>query len=325
MHPVITSLLEGIDYFGKIKVEEKNSCLFFKEAKVSQAQIAHIPARLLFDSTGIRLLKKFKIKETKDEMKIYSCEILPNSHILVAIFSEDKVNIRNIPVSNKPYDLTVLDSNLIAVSYGDLMEIMNIIDNNVQAKVGFDSPCWGISYQNRKIYIKVDDEGIVELDVSGNRLRTIGGKFAEAGWIFHITTTKNRIYCTDFVEDAVYFCSMTGEDIWTFTEQSLVNARGISADGDQNVFVVGRKTNSLVMIQHDGKVSKTLLTDCIDDQVSVNYNTDIKLLLICNNILEKYFYIVLPGNRVSKWNGNMADFKQNGFIHFCLGQCNHVS
>ncbi|VDH94964.1 Hypothetical predicted protein [Mytilus galloprovincialis] len=104
---------------------------------------------------------------------------------------------------------------------------MNIIDNNVQTKVIFDSSCSRISYQNRKIYIKVDNEGTVELDVSGNRLRTIGGKFAEAGWIFHITTTKNRICCTDFEKDAVYCCSMRGEDIWTFTEQSLVNARGI--------------------------------------------------------------------------------------------------
>ncbi|VDI74718.1 Hypothetical predicted protein, partial [Mytilus galloprovincialis] len=75
---------------------------------------------------------------------------------------------------------------------------------------------------------------------------------------------------------------MTGEDIWTFTEQSLVNTRGISADGDENVFVVGRETNSLIMIQHDGKVSKTLLTDGLDDSVSVHYNKDIKLLLICN-------------------------------------------
>ncbi|VDI09069.1 Hypothetical predicted protein [Mytilus galloprovincialis] len=244
-----------------------------------------MPVRLLFDSTGIRLRKKFKIKETEDEIKIYGCEILPNSHILIAIFSEDKVimeysddgrHIRDILVSDKPYDLAVIDSNIIAFSYDDFMEIINITDNNVHAKVTFDSPCWGISYQNRKIYIKVDNEGTVELDVSGNRLRTIGGKFAEAGWIFHITTTKNRIYCTDFGKEAVYCCSMTGEDIWTFSDQSLVNARGISADTDEDGFVVGRETNGLIMIQHDGKVSKTLLTEGLDDPVYVHYNKDKK-------------------------------------------------
>ncbi|XP_052061989.1 uncharacterized protein LOC127702035 [Mytilus californianus] len=300
MHPVITSLLEGIDNFGKIKVEEKNFSLPFKEAKIVQAQIVHTPVRLLFDSTGIRLRKKFKIKETKDETKVYGCVILPNSHILVAIYSEDKVimeysddgrHIRDISVSDKPYDLAVIDSYLIAVSYDDFMEIMNIIDNNAQAKVNFGSPCWGISYQNRKIYIKVDEEGIVELDLLGNRLRTIGGKFAEAGWIFHITTTKDRIYCTDFEKDAVYCCCMTGEDIWTFTDESLSNARGISADGDENVFVVGRESNSLMMIQHDGKVVKTLLTesDCLNDPVGVHYNKDKQLLLICNQYTGEVF------------------------------------
>ncbi|VDI39102.1 Hypothetical predicted protein, partial [Mytilus galloprovincialis] len=77
---------------------------------------------------------------------------------------------------------------------------------------------------------------------------------------------------------------MTGEDIWTFTDQSIVNAKGISADVDENVFVVGRETNSLIIIQHDGKVSycKTLLTksDGLDNPVPIHYNRDKKLLLV---------------------------------------------
>ncbi|VDI37368.1 Hypothetical predicted protein [Mytilus galloprovincialis] len=96
-------------------------------------------------------------------MRIYGCEILPNSNILITIYSEDKViieysddgrHIRDITVSDKPYDLAVIDTNLIAVSYDDFMEIMSITDNNVHSKVTFDSPCWGISYQNRNNYIR---------------------------------------------------------------------------------------------------------------------------------------------------------------------------
>ncbi|VDI09064.1 Hypothetical predicted protein [Mytilus galloprovincialis] len=97
------------------------------------------------------------------------------------------------------------------------------------------------------------------MDMSGKRLRTIGGKYAEGG-IYHITTTHDRIYCTNIYQNLVYCCSMTGEDIWTFTVQSLVNPRGISADGDQNVFVVGLSSKNLMMIQHDGKDSKMLLS-----------------------------------------------------------------
>ncbi|CAG2228335.1 unnamed protein product [Mytilus edulis] len=154
-------------------------------------------------------------------------------------YSVDGRHIRDIPVSDKPFDLAIIDSDNIAVSYeNNGMEILNINNKMVHAKVTFEYGCFGISYQNGNIYILVCNKGIVEMDVSGKRLRTIGGKYA-------------KVYC----------CSMMGEDIWTFTDQSLVDPRGLSADGDGNVFVVGSDSNNLMMIQHDGKVSKTLLTE----------------------------------------------------------------
>ncbi|XP_071172324.1 E3 ubiquitin-protein ligase TRIM45-like [Mytilus edulis] len=304
IHQGIASLLENVDNFGKVEVEETTLNLPFKEAKVDQAQIVHTPIGQSFDRTRLQLRQKFKIKDKKNRMNVRGCGVLPNSHVLIVDYhgnkvimeySDDGKHIRDIPVSGKPFDLATLDSGRIAVSYGgNTMEILNINNKMVHAKVTFRSSCWGISYQNGHIYIIVTYEGIVEMDMSGKILRTIGGKYAQGG-IFHITTTNDRIYCTDYYKKLVHCCSMTGEDIWTFTDQALVDARGISADVDQNVFIVDTSSNNLMMIQHDGKVSKTLLTesDGLDKPVPVHYNRDKKLLLVCNVKGDAFLYSVI--------------------------------
>ncbi|VDI33204.1 Hypothetical predicted protein [Mytilus galloprovincialis] len=304
IHKGITSLLENVDRFGKIKVEENTFSLPFKDAKVDQAQIVHIPTGQSFDRTSLQLRQKFQIKDKNNYTNLRGCWILPKSHLLIADYYGDKVimeykddgrHIRDIPVSDQPFDLAIIDSDRIAVSYfGNNMEILNINNKTVLAKVSFESGCYGISYQNGNIYISVVHEGIVEMDVSGKRLRTIGGKYAKGG-MYHLTTTHDRIYCTNIDQNLVYCCSMMGEDIWTFTNQSLNDPRGISADGDQNVFVVGLSSNNLMMIQHDGKDSKMLLSksDGLNKPVSVHYNRDKKLLLVCNVKGDAFLYSVI--------------------------------
>ncbi|VDH94963.1 Hypothetical predicted protein [Mytilus galloprovincialis] len=305
IHQEITSLLENVDNFGKVKVEENIIKLPFKDAKVDQAQIVHKPTGQSFDRTRLQLRQKFKIKDNENIINVRGCGILPNSHLLIVNCYENKViieysvdgrYIRNIPVSDKPFDLAIIDSERMAVSYGrnHYMEILNINNKTVLAKVTFEWSCYGISYQNGNIYMLVFNVGIVEMDMSGKRLRTIGGKYAGGG-IFYITTTNDRIYCTDCDNKLVYCCSMTGEDIWTFTDQALVDARGISADVDQNVFIVDTPSNNLMMIQHDGNESKMLLSksDGLDKPVPVHYNRDKKLLLVCNVNGDAFLYSVI--------------------------------
>ncbi|VDI09067.1 Hypothetical predicted protein [Mytilus galloprovincialis] len=305
IHQEITSLLQNVDNFGKVKVEENTISFPFKDAKVDQAQIEHTPIGQSFDRTRLQLRQNFQIKYKNNKTNVRGCGILPNSHSLIADYNGDKVimeysddgrQIRDIPVSYKPFDFAIIDSDRIAVSYGGnyYMEILNINNKMVLAKVSFKWNCRGISYQNGHIYIIVTYEGIVEIDMLGKRLRTIGGKYARRD-ICHITTSNDRIYCTDFAESAVYCCSMTGEDIWTFTDQSLGNARGISADGDENLFVAGQFSNKLMMIQHDGKVSKILLSesDGLYYPVPVHYNRDKKLLLVCNVKGDAFLYSVI--------------------------------
>ncbi|XP_071172202.1 uncharacterized protein [Mytilus edulis] len=215
IHQGITSLLENVDNFGKVKVEETPLNLPLKEAKVDQAQIIHIPTGQSFDRTRLQLQQKFKIKDKNNNTNVRGCGILPNNHLLIADFnnkntamieySDDGRHIRDIPVSYQPFDLAIIDSDRMAVSYGPKqnMEILNINNKTVHTKVTFEWGCYGISYQKGNIYILVVNEGIVEMNMSGKRLRTIGGKYADA-CIYYITTTNDRIYCTHSDENLVF-------------------------------------------------------------------------------------------------------------------------
>lgn len=53
---------------------------------------------------------------------------------------------------------------------------------------------------------------------------------------------------------------MDGEEIWVHKVQSLVQHTCITVDDDKNVFIVGEASNSLIVIQHNGKSGRTLLS-----------------------------------------------------------------
>ncbi|CAG2229594.1 unnamed protein product [Mytilus edulis] len=103
------------------------------EAKVDQAQIQLRVAEMrTIKNIRLKLKKRFEVN-TKGFMTYLSgCTMLSNGNVLIANYwgrkvlmeySEDGKPIRDIPCSNSPFDFTVIDSNRIAVTYGNSEEI----------------------------------------------------------------------------------------------------------------------------------------------------------------------------------------------------------
>ncbi|CAG2205936.1 unnamed protein product [Mytilus edulis] len=288
IHQGITSLLKDVDCFAKIKVDNRTISFPFKDAKIDQAQL---PAQIRrsVHNTRLELRKKITIKQNGKTMYISGCTILSNGNLLIADsnghnvlleYNDDGTFIREIPISGRPYCLSLVDTDYIAVSYG-VKGYIEIIDYNkiiVIKSIKLKNSCWGISYSDGKIYVVVRGEGIVVLDMEGTILCAIMCNIAN---VFNITTSKTRIYYTESNQNTVYCCSSNGEEIWSFKDKSLLFSEGIAVDPDQNVFVVGFKSNNLLMLQDDGKVSKTLLTeaDGIQNPTRVFYNKEKSLLL----------------------------------------------
>lgn len=290
IHEGITSLLNDVNLFGRIRVDESTTNFKFMDANIDQAQ-KHVQPRRYVKDTSLQLRKKFEIKKNGNTMYISGCELLANGNLLIADntghnilmeYNEEGHCIRDIPVGANPYDLTVIDTDHIAVSYSPLnyIEFIDLKKTKVLKKVEFENPSRGISYSDGKIYSVVKNEGIVVLDMDGTLLNTIHCDKR----VYNITTTNNRIYYTHMLNSTVYCCTTTGEIIWEFQKATLNKPGGIAVDRYQNAFVVGHHSSNLLMLQDDGKVIKTLLTaaDGLEDPTRVCYNKELNLLLVCN-------------------------------------------
>lgn len=288
LHPMILTLLNDIQQqFGEIKLAEQNAGLQFQDEKIDQAQKRIRELKLDFHGKNLQLKTTFDLKHV--EYSITGCILLPDERIIAAVSDLKKSlqeynisgeNIRDIPVSGSPFDLTIIDTHRIAVTYGygKFIEVIDMQTNavNVEKKINCDGSCWGISYQDGKLYVSVCKKGILITNTAGNILNTIQCD------PHYITTTHDSIYYTNGSRDTVYCCNMTGQGIWNFTDTLADELEGISVDHNGNVLVVCRMWNSLKLIQHDGKDSKTLLTmvDGLDYPSVVCYNKDLKMMCI---------------------------------------------
>ncbi|XP_071162384.1 uncharacterized protein [Mytilus edulis] len=296
IHHGITSLLKDVDFFARVKVDESTINCPFTDSKMDQAQIhvpvrQQVPTRKSVNNTKLRLQKKFTIKRKEKEMYISGCAILANGNVLIADnagnnvlieYNEDGLFIRDISVSKNPWDLTVIDTDQIAVSYNTYkyIEIIDLNKITVLKNLRLKNSCRGISYSDEKIYVVVFGAGIVVLDMEGTILNTIQCEMH----VYNITTIKDRIYYTVPFADTINCCSTTGNNIWNFKNTSLTTPGGIATDGAQNLFVVGIRSNNLMILQDDGTVSKTLLTnaDGLDKPIRLYYNKKTNILLVCN-------------------------------------------
>lgn len=267
IHPMINSLMKEVKRFGVIKVTETKAGLELKDTKVDQAQIQIHGTLQDICNISLQLKQKFDLKQPTKS--ITGCIVLPDNRIIIAdYFGSGKLieynidgnNIREIPVSDEPYDLTAVATDRIAVTYGSFqyLDIINRNNDNERKKVPCGSYCWGISYQDQRLYVFVNGRGIVVMDLNGEKFSTIDTNLSS---VYYIATTNDRIYYTDQGNNTVHCCSINGQDIWVFKVQSISQPRGISVDYEQNVFVSCESSNNLTLIHHDGKGSKVLLTD----------------------------------------------------------------
>ncbi|CAC5361311.1 unnamed protein product [Mytilus coruscus] len=231
-----------IKEFGEIQVIEHTTNLDIRELKIEQAQIQQ------------------KVKPAK--------------------YSEGRNYIGSIQVSAYPYDITVIDSDRIAITYGNekCFKIFNYRNSRVEKKILTGGCCWGLSQSNGKIYVKLDKVDLEVYDITGKKLRTLAADCDE-----YISASKNNLFGASFLQSTVCCYDMNGQEVWKFQDDSLAHPFGVSNDRSGNVFVVGRQSRNLILIQHDDKAYKHLLNLKEDSCPSaVYYNTDKNTLLYCN-------------------------------------------
>ncbi|CAC5356915.1 unnamed protein product [Mytilus coruscus] len=292
IHSLIEKLSKEIEEFGQIKVSECAVNLDFKDPKIDQAQIGiNVPSARNICDVELQLIKTFQIQRNA-KILISGCVTLSNGHLLIANntnanqlieYSDTGEHIRDIPVSGRLYDITVIDPQRIVVTYYNtkFIEIMNSNTFNIEKKISLQNRCYGISVEDGRLYVRSGDYTIQILDLSGRQLETLK---IPSNNVCYITTSRDRIFYTDYNKNMVHCCSLKGEELWQFKNDSITSPCGVAVDNYNNVYVVGGHSHNLTIIQHDGKDSKTLLTesDGLERPTSLYYDKEKRTLLICN-------------------------------------------
>ncbi|CAG2187126.1 unnamed protein product [Mytilus edulis] len=135
----------------------------------------------------------------------------------------------DICVSGEPWDLTVIDTDQIAVSYKYLnyIEVIDLKKMAVLNTMTLKITVGEYHTVMEKFYVVADGSRIEVLDMEGTILNTIKcGKNA-----FHIATIDDIIYYTAPI-------SNTGI-IWNFKDRSLTTPGGIASGQCQKCFYCG--------------------------------------------------------------------------------------
>lgn len=316
----ISSVLNRANGMGQILLQEIPAGLQFKDAKIDQAQKqVSVSTERGFRYLHLQLKKKLEIRKTTERTNVTGCIILPNGHLLIAEgsdylqkYTEEGDKIRDIIDSRPIFDLTYINSNWIAVthfehnyrtmkqhmiryfsglsSHSSYAKIINITDDrriNIQTK----NRCWGISHQDGRLYVIVEEEGILVADVSGNILNTLPINTRN---VKYISTSEDIICYSDDVENSVHCCNMVGKEIWVFQQNCIIRPAGLSVGHNNDIFVVGCASNNITLIHHEGIESKTLLTaaDGLNEPKSLHYDKNSKTLLVCDKMNASLYSVV---------------------------------
>ncbi|CAG2223035.1 unnamed protein product [Mytilus edulis] len=294
INSIIANLSTNVQDYGQIKISENRAKIDFGDLKINQTQIetiVQIPRNIC--NIQLQLIKKIRIsmRPKSAEMNITGCVMLSNGHLLMVNCASKSLieytntgeHIREIPVSGTPFGIAIINPRCIVVSYANtnFLEIMNNITFKVEKKIRFNRSARGLSHENGILYVVSGYASIQVLDLSGRQLETL--KIASSS-VMNLTTNRDNIFYTDYNSNKVHCCLLSGEELWQFKSDSINNPDGIAVDNNHNVFVLGFESNKLIIIQHDGKESKTLLTDSdgLNGPCAVYYDKEKRTLLICN-------------------------------------------
>lgn len=248
----------------------------------------------------LQLKRKFDIKLQHQSP---GCVLLSDGRTLISDFwgsgklleyNEKGKYIRDVNVSDKPYDLTEIDTDRIAVTYPDVkrLEIMSIKKGTDDRKTLYKKKCFGISYCNGKIVTVVHEIGILILNITGKILNRIKINTSD---VFYVAATEDKIYYTDGNLNTVNCCNHKGQTIWTFKNKSVMCPSGITVDNSQNVHVAGSLSNNLTLILQNGKDSNEILnaSDNVGAPLTVCYNKNKNELLFGHKIGSMALYNML--------------------------------
>ncbi|CAG2218071.1 unnamed protein product [Mytilus edulis] len=149
------------------------------------------------------------------------------------------------------FGITYLEKNLVAISTSRGIQIVNHQTGTIVGNVPTNGECRGIAYNKGALICWVRSIGIESIQLSNFSTKTLV-QIKENTDRLGISVYRNRIYATDYSNDAVSCYTLEGKKLWQFKNESVLKfPRGIAVDNNSNVYVAAYKC--VICLSSDGK------------------------------------------------------------------------
>jgi DNA-binding beta-propeller fold protein YncE len=303
---------KSIQKFGEVVVESKPCELTFARKKDKQAQmmIADLSPPMSVDNMQLNLKQKINTNGSR----IRGCSLLPDSRMALSCFSTNAVSFINKEgvelfqigkdkTGSCTYDTAYTkDNNSVAVSSRDgsnrCITIIDIERKEVLTTISTDTDICGMAVRGRTIYYCARNKGLKMLNLSDKSVSDIIN--SDMIYVYYVATSEDKLYYTTWETHTVACCDLHGKTQWVFKDTSVLQGpRGISVDNDGNMYVVGYKSNTVVVISPDGQRHRQLLSseDGLVNPTVLDYDKATNRLLVVNESESGFCFKLQGENR----------------------------
>jgi hypothetical protein len=292
----LESFVKDVSKFGVVSVTKKHCSTSLVKESESQAQIPQESKQGVTPQITRKTTVDVQAK-VKGSVWITGCDILPDGKLVfteqtgkrLLMFSNNgNYEKEIIRFSGFPFEVSYTGENIVVVTIRDKHEVVfvNVITDTIINTVYIGHGCYGSDFSMNRLAIRAiqlpTSTYIVYLDLKGKLIDRVNipGKNSA-----RISLCDDSIKCTDWKTNRIDCYTLTGQHIWTFEDENVLQKPyGIALDKNRNVYVSGKGTNNVVVVSPDGKNCRQILTqsDGLNKPCPLRINIDRSELLVCN-------------------------------------------
>lgn len=203
-------------------------------------------------------LNEIQCRQIADCSRIGNRLVFTDCKFGIFICNTDSTDVHSIPLDFKPLYITEVDSNTAAVSCpnDNTILIINISTGSVTGTIKTSSLCWGLSYDDDKLYVVLNCGNICVMDLTGKVIRTI---LLPLDTYKDITVYRDKFVCID--NTSIYCYSLDGKEMWKFENFGYRDLRRVTADSEGNVYMTDYYKKTVIVVSNNGKHYREILTD----------------------------------------------------------------
>ncbi|XP_063435924.1 E3 ubiquitin/ISG15 ligase TRIM25-like [Mytilus trossulus] len=265
INDTISNVLSSDTTIGFVSVQSNPPLVVMQTGKEKQVQTMSVQSAPPSAFNAIKLRLQTNIEYTG----VTGCSVSCTGDIIalniydsrVLILNEGGIWEKDIPLTTRnPFDVTSIDHKRVAVSFPRVLQIqiINIATTNVERTIDVHSYCYGLTYRDGKLTYCGTGKGIQSVKLSGNSPSTLVEDITLSDNSY-VATSEDKLYYTNSLQHTVTCCSLTGEKMWEYKDQSVCSRYSIAVDKDSNVYIASSDNHSIFVLSSDGKHVRKLL------------------------------------------------------------------